>query len=565
MPRPVPMMSIKLWLLLVLLAGSLAWLYRSTDLAKRPMHTDEAILGKKTIEVCETGHFKYDPEDFHGPLLHFSTRWLGHWLHWTPEALDENKLRFVTALYGMLLLLIPLLLADALGRGASAVAALLAAVSPMMVFYSRYYIMETPFVFFIGLFIAGLWRWTQSRNWLWLLIAGGALGAAHAAKETFVLNVAAMTAGYFAAKMFVGSFAQKPAGYSFTRRDKHAVLPWLLIPISAALVSVAFYSNFFHDWQGVKDSVLTYERYSHRAGGAGHAKPWDYYLSLLFWHKNVLNTWSEALIGGLAILGALSVLVDSSRPAHQRAFQIFLSVYAFALLGIYCVIPYKTPWSVLGVDQAFTMLAGVGVSSIFRAMPGALPKAVLGGLLTVGIYNLCHQTALAIDYQYQEPRYSDHELNPYVYSHTTGKIPKLSNLIHGLAAVHPQGKDMPVQVIDAEEGWPLGWYLRDLHHVGYQKTVPKNLRDAAVIVVDQEEATEVKAAIAPRAAPVHEEPPDFVGPPEPPPPLDPKYDEEEPVSLRTQASILLNVFVRHDLLERYRAKHASVPPKPGHG
>jgi hypothetical protein len=204
------------------------------------------------------------------------------------------------------------------------------------------------------------------------------------------------------------------------------------------------------------------------------------------------------------------------------------------------------------------MLAGVGVSSIFRAIPGSVPKAVLGGLLTVGIYNLCHQTALAIDYQYSEPRYSDHELNPYVYSHTTGKIPKLSKFIHELAAVDPRGKDMPVQVIDAEEGWPLGWYLRDLHHVGYQETVPDKLRDAAVIIVDSEKAAEVKPAIAPRAAPVPDLPPDFVGPPEPPPPPEPGYDEQEPVSLRTHASILLNIFVRHDLMERFHAKHS--PP-----
>lgn len=561
MRRPTNVMSVKLWLLLLLIAGGLGWLYRSGDLSKRPMHTDEAILGMKTIEVMNTGRFQYDPHDYHGPLLHFSTRWLGKTLGWNVENITEGRLRFVTALYGLALLLIPLLLADALGRGGSAIAALFIAASPMMNFYSRYYIMETPFVFFCGLFIASLWRWSQSKNTLWLILAGVSLGATHAAKETFVLNFAAMTVAYLIARTVAGPFVAKAQGYSFTRKNKGSVLPWIIVPLVAALVSVAFYSNFFHDWNGVRDSVLTYESYLHRSGGAGHAKPWDYYVRLLFWNPNVLNHWSEALIGGLAIVGALSAVFNFKRPSHQRAFLVFLSAYAFGLLAIYCVIPYKTPWSILGVDHAFAMLGGVGASTLFRIIPGTVPKAVAGGLLTVGLYNLCHQTSLAIDFQFTKPRYSADERNPYVYSHTTEKIPELSRHIHELAALHPDGKDMPVQVIDAEDGWPLPWYLRDLTHVGYQTTLPENLRKAEVIVVDEDKMDEVQAAVAPRAAAaVEEDPATFVGPPAPPKKLGPFFDRDEPCNLRTQSSIILDVLVERDLLERYKISHKRKKP-----
>lgn len=561
------MMSVRLWLLLVLLAVGLGWLYRSTELAKRPMHTDEAILGMKTLEVCKTNHFQYDPKDYHGPLLHFSTRWLGRLLHWKTDEIDESRLRFVTALYGIALLLIPLLLADALGRGASAIAALLTAVSPMMVFYSRYYIMETPFVFFGGLFIASLWRWAQSKNVLWLLLAGISLGAMHAAKETFVLNVAAMTAGYLVAKIFAGSFVQRPPGYSFAKRNQGAVLPWLLVPLMAAVTSVAFYSNFYHDWQGVKDSIFTYENYLHRSGGAGHAKPWMYYLSLLFWQKNALHVWSEALIGGLALVGALSVLVDGERPPHQRAFQMFLSVYAFGLLAIYCVIPYKTPWSVLSVDHAFALLAGVGSASLLRLMPGVVLKTALGTMLTIGIYNLCDQTALATDYRYQEARYSASDLNPYVYSHTSTKVPQLAQHIHALAALHPLGKDIPVQVIDVENGWPLPWYLRDLRHVGYQSKLPPNLREAAVIVVDQDMAAQAAEDVTPRPQPIPELAPDFVGPPPPPTKGDALFDMDQSATanLRTHSSTILDVLVQRELLEKLHAAQKPTTPLSPHG
>jgi uncharacterized protein (TIGR03663 family) len=551
-------MSAKLWILLLLIAAGLAWLYRSGDLSKRPMHTDEAIQGMKTIEVLNTGHFQYDPHDYHGPLLHFSTRWLGKLQGWNSTNIIEGRLRFVTAVYGMALMLIPLLLADALGRGGSAIAALLMAASPMINFYSRYYIPEVPFVFCCGLFIAALWRWSQSKNTLWLIVAGAAIGAAHAAKETFVLNLAAMVAGYIVAEVLAGSFVGKPTGYSFSSRNTGSLRPWIIVPLVAALVSVAFYSNFFHDWKGVKDSVLTYENYLHRSGGAGHAKPWDYYIRLLFWDANVLNRWSEALIGGLAVVGALSALFNMQRPSHHRAFLIFLSVYAFALLAIYCVIPYKTPWSVLGVDHAFAMLGGVGAIAIFRMVPGAIPKAIAGGLLTVGLYNLCHQTSLAIDFQFTKPRYSVHELNPYVYSHTTEKIPELAKHIHDLAALYPDGKEMTVQVIDSENGWPLPWYLRDMHHVGYETTVPNNLRKAAVIVVDGDKLEEAQTEVAPRAE-ATEDPDTFVGPPAPVKPQ-PTYDADEPCSLRTHSSTILNVLVQHDLMERYKVSQKKKKP-----
>ena len=59
------------------------------------------------------------------------------------------------------LILVTLLLRHALGRSAAAFAMLLMALSPMMVFYSRYFIMEVPLVLFVTLSIAALWHYSQ--------------------------------------------------------------------------------------------------------------------------------------------------------------------------------------------------------------------------------------------------------------------------------------------------------------------------------------------------------------------------------------------------------------------
>ncbi len=561
MPRETPSLNWRLMLLLLLLAGSLGWLYRSSELAKRPVHTDEAILGIKTIELFKTGRFQYDPHDYHGPLLHYSTLWMGTLLGWSADTISVEQLRFVTAIYGLGLIGIALLLGDVLSRTGMVFAALFIAVSPMMCFYSRYYIMETPLVFFSGLFIASLWRWGQSRNLLWLLVAGVSLGAMHAAKETFVLNIAAMAVAFVAAEIFGGGFTARKTGYSFadSRRSEGGALSWILVPLLGALTSAALFSNGFHDWNQVRESILTYQSYLHRSAGVGHEKPWHYYLTLLFWSRNDLHTWTEALIGGLAAVGFVSALFDLNRPSEHRTFLIFLGTYAFGLLAIYSVIPYKTPWAVLSVDHAFALLAGTGAAAIFQLLRFRVLKLGLGIALMAGIYNLCQQTSLAIDFN-KEPlaRYSAHDLNPYVYSHTSNMVPVLSRLIHDLAAVHPEGKNMPVQVVQSESGWPLPWYLRDLKHVGYQTSLPDKMDPPAVIIADIALEGEILSRFAPKAAPIIEPEPDFVGPLQPPPPPPPIFvyvADEHPCNLRP--GVLLTVLIERNLREKLRATQSA--------
>lgn len=485
----------KTLLALLVVALGLGALYRFVDLGKRPMHTDEAILAIKTQEYWKTGRFAYDPHDYHGPFLHHLTRWAGGFAGWTPDTLTEPQLRRVTAVCGLLLLLTPLLFLDVIGRTGAGVAAMLLAVSPMMSYYSRYYIMETPFVLLVALFLALMWQWAKRKNKLWLLPAGVLLGLMHATKETFVLNVAAIIAGCGVVKLMGLKFEINERGYgfrSFTRRPK-PWWAWVMFGAAALLASTWMFSNGFRDWQYVTDSFRTYESYLGRSqGGGGHEKPWHYYLSLIFWRQQGF-LWSQALIGGLAIVGMLNAFLDRRRADHKHAFLVGLSTYTLVLLTIYSVIPYKTPWSVMGVVYALALLAGLGTRAIFRVFTDVPAiKAVLALALAGGIYNLCHQTSFATDYSFPgETRYATSEThNPYAYSHTAPNLVALSERIHELADKSPTGKAMPVQVIQSESGWPLPWYLRDMTHVGYQTSIPDKL-DADAVVVDADKDSEV--------------------------------------------------------------------------
>lgn len=480
---------------LVLLAVLLACLYRFPDLALRPMHTDEAILGMKFLEFWRTGVFDYDPHDYHGPFLHYLTRAVGWVLRWSgPDSVTETGLRTVPALCGLALILVTLCLTDALGRRATALSMLFLAVSPIMVFFSRYYIMEVPFVLLLGLFIASCWRFAQSRKRLWLLVAGAALGCLHATKETFVINLAAMACGWVAARVFTDGFVQRSSGLrlGMGRKPAGPALPWLWIVVTAVIVSVALFSGGFHRWEDVRESVTTYESYWKRSHGAGgHEKPWTYYFSILFWYKDFW-VWTEAMTGGLAVVGILGSFFGSfGRESQRKAFHVFLSVYALAALAAYSIIPYKTPWTILSVSWAIALLAGAGVQVLFTAFRGkGLRWLVIGGLV-VGVYQMCSQTMNTINDRGQANMRA-----PFVYSHTSTSAVKLAARLRELAAFAP--KEFSAQVVDMDSGWPLPWYLRHIPSVGYQMTLPDTLPAAtSVLVLDTTVNQEVAKARLP--------------------------------------------------------------------
>jgi len=99
------------WLALgVLVATGVALGLRCPRMGIRPMHNDEAVNAIKFGGLWEQRTYRYDPHEFHGPLLAYSTALLSK-LSGAPDFnhFSEGRLRAVTVLFGVGLLL-PLLL-----------------------------------------------------------------------------------------------------------------------------------------------------------------------------------------------------------------------------------------------------------------------------------------------------------------------------------------------------------------------------------------------------------------------------------------------------------------------
>lgn len=482
--------SVLSFIILVLLGLGLGLFYRLPGLERRPVHTDEAILGLKLADYWESGHFTYDPRDYHGPALHQVAMAWGRMTGWAePASWTESDLRMVAVLAGLGVLLVVFLFSDALGRLGTALALLMSAVSPMMVFYSRYFIMEMQLTLLVAFTLGCFWRFSQGGTQLWLVLGGMALGFAHATKETFIINVAAALAGWVVVRVLVGDFQpRKSSSLSLVagaRRDRSSgAWVWVLVP--AILVSVASYSGGFQDWKAVQDSALTYASYLVRSEGSGHEKPWHYYLTLLFWKKDGL-IWSEAMIGGLGVLGMLYALVGEHKNTARQALLVFLSIYTLVLFGIYSALAYKTPWCILSAQHSLTLLAGAGGAWLWTLLSGTIGRLFFKVAIGVGLYFLCGQSKFAIE------EYRADQRNPYVYSHTTTDLLRLVAEVKKIA--QEQGNEFSAQVINRDSGWPLPWYWRDLTKIGYQDKLPETVTGVPVIIVEAEMLPALKASL----------------------------------------------------------------------
>jgi uncharacterized protein (TIGR03663 family) len=451
----------------LLLALGVALALRCPQLDQRPMHNDEAVNAIKFRDLWERGIYKYDPNEHHGPTLFYATLAFSR-LTRAPDFVhfSEIRLRLVTVAFGIGLILLLPLVTDGLGRNATAWAAGFTAVSPAMVFYSRYFIHEMLLVFFAFLALAAGWRFWRTRKMGWALIAGAGVGLMHATKETFVISLAA------AVLALLLNTAWNRWLDAATMKVPRSPLGWK--PFAAALgvwlvVALVLFSSFLLNAGGPLDSVRTYLPWLHRAAGESpHIHPWHFYLTrLVYFHAGKGPLWSEALILGLAIVGAVAAFRRKGLGDGNAGFVRFVALYSFTLLGVYSAIAYKTPWCLLNFWHGMILLAGVGAMVVVRGVKGQFAKAFASVLLFGGAAHLTWQAWQGSFAHCADPR------NPYVYAQTSPNIRELVAKIEGLARVHPDGRRMLVKVMaPGSDYWPLPWELRAFSNVGWWNELP---------------------------------------------------------------------------------------------
>ncbi len=460
---------------LILAATIVALALRVPRLKQRPMHGDEAVHAIKFGDLLEKDFYIYNPNEYHGPTLNYLTL-IPAWLSSTDKIneLSECTLRIVPVFFGVMLVLLFLLMSDGLGPGAAIYGAVLTAISPAMVFYSRYYIHETLLVCFTFGAIASGYRYARSKNIAWALLTGLFLGLMHATKETCMIAFGSMLLALLAVLLM------RSGKGSHVNAVKAIRLSHLIAGLAAgAIVSALFYSSFLSNPGGVLDSVRTYAAYFSRADGSTlHIHPWYYYLKMLIYFRYGDGpTWTEALIVVLAVVGFVAAIARKSLPSADIQLLRFIAFYTLISTAIYSAIPYKTPWCMLGFLHGMILLGGLGAVVLVKLVPNVLPRLIVLFLLFDASAHLTWQ-ACQSNYRF----YADSR-NPYVYAHPTAEVCIVAQKIEEYASVHEDGHDMQIQVICPEDDyWPLPWYLRSFSKVEWRDKVADDVPSAPLII-----------------------------------------------------------------------------------
>lgn len=470
-------MGLTIALLLLVTVGAL--LFRLPDLSNRPMHGDEAVHAFKFRDIWEKGVYRYDPNEYHGPTIYYATLpviWLTGRKSFV--ATQESDYRLPIAVVGSCMVLLLLPLASGIGKKAVIVSAILIALSPAFVFYSRYYIQEV----FLACFTLGAmsfgWRYVQTRQIMWLIIAGLFAGLMIASKETAILTFAAIFLSLILSWLWTKWIDGDKIHLLHLWNTKH----FAIATAAGLIIACLFLSGFFSHLAGPVDYLRSYTPWIGRAHATGlHKHSWNYYLGLLFWNKKGF-LWTELPILILGIVGFIASLMPKKHSLIQHSLPLarFLVFFTLTLTAIYSAIPYKTPWCVLSFMLGLLIMAGIGASTLISIAPGIRLKAVALIVITGGCWLLgIHAHRLSFQ------KFTDIN-NPYVYAQPVPDVENLAHLVNDISLAQPDPNSMVIQVISVDQYyWPLPWHLRRFQNIGYYTQIPSELT-APVILASPE-------------------------------------------------------------------------------
>lgn len=434
--------EIALWVGLLLLAI----LSRFLLLTNKPIHFDEGINGWFVMQMNKLGFYKYDPNNYHGPLYFYILQLF--------ESLWGRSLEVLRSVPAVFSVLSVMIFSYGVLRShfVNITLAVLVLISPAFIFFGRSGIHEMPFVFFQIVFALGLLRWLQQQDSkaLGLFLIG--LWGMVALKETFVVTLFAWVVGLVALgpRTLCELFGMSRLKQAWTRSVTVLFLVLLLL-------FVQLFTGFFKNPSGLLDffkAILPWLKTG--VHGQGHEKSFWYWIQVLYTAEPL------ALLGVMcAFWGAFS---------RHRALRV-VSVFSLVQLLVYSLIPYKTVWCVLSLVWGFYFVLALTAEQIFvDRSRWRWPMAALGAVLALIGFR---STFISV---YQVPMDLTH---PYVYVNSSYELVELADRITGTLKNHPELGKETVQ-FGMKEQWPWPWLLRDFKGAAYELCSKRVLPDALV-------------------------------------------------------------------------------------
>lgn len=425
-------------------------------LTEKPVHHDETINGWFVTQMWQTGFYRYDPNNYHGPLLFYLFQYA------EPFFGDGiGTMRGLTAVFSVLSAMIFFVRGVRFSDWGSVAASFALVCSPAMEFFSRSAIHESSFAFFMLIFLLGL-------NQSWSLLLVGLVGMV-VVKETWVLVVLSV----FFAGLCCWTWLRPQFELLIKTISENKIYRAKLsrkIFLGILLIGLIF-SGFGQHWSGVLDLFRAFLPWTKTGvGGAGHDKPFYLWLQLIAKFE----------------LPTLICLILSLGGIFLQSMKIrFFSILALTHFLLYSLIPYKTPWCLISIQMPLFFSAALVFSALVKAKGWRLKTA----WVTLGTLSLFVNWETFYALNWQRPVDLNH---PYVYVQTQYDVKNLISSIekNGAALVNEK-----IQIAN-EENWPFPWLLRKFPKLVYGNPKSEPDLQAAVIIFDVDQAERLRPLLS---------------------------------------------------------------------
>lgn len=531
-----PLKTDNLWLTGCCLITAVATFLRFWQLELKPLHHDEGVNGHFLITLFREGIYKYDPSNYHGPTLYYIS------LAFTKVfGLETLPVRWSVAIFGVLTVVLMFFLKDYLGRIGSLAAATFLALSPGMVYISRYFIHEILFVFFSLAVVVSVLYFIEKRRagifaigWMAIILLTCFLPSSlqladmiggDDATFVWILQIAFFILEavlvFFVLRLLLAWDEGRPIYLILASASTvllFATKETAFITIGTMLIAcfcVWIWRKMYRASIGeikqdeLARSELTWTHFREKLGGSANvaliiavAAAVFIYVGILFF-SSFFTYWD-------GVKGAFEAYAFWTTTGSKDHTQNGMWAYAwwllkiespiFILSAVGCLIAWLkarhrfaifTAFWAFGLFLAYTIIP---YKTPWLALSFILPMCLIAGYaineiaaardvllkIVAGLASLIAVVVLGYQtYDLNFVRYDDDSM-PYVYAHTRRSFLDLINRIEYYAKKSGKGKDTTIEIV-APEYWSMPWYTRDYPKANYHgRIVPSNSAELIV-------------------------------------------------------------------------------------
>lgn len=532
-----------MWIVSCAAIAALATALRFVSLDLKPFHHDEGVNGFFLTTLFRDGVYKYDPANYHGPTLYYIALAFAKVF-----GLETVPVRASVAVWGVLLVVLCFYLRPYIGKTASLFAGLFVAVSPGMVFISRYFIHETFFVFLSLAIVISTIYFVEKKQagaigigWMAIILLTCFLPSTLTLSSSIVGDSPALlwsmrvlffvveaTLVFFVVRMLLGWNDGRPVYFLLaaacaallfaTKETAFITLGTMLI----ACVCVYIWRKIYRRTdetadEEIEDNDLTWTSFTEALGGGSDrililtaAAALVVYLIVLFFSS--FFTYADGVKG---FYEAYAIWTKTGSKDHTQngtwaylrwGMKIEAPVFILSAVGVIVAFIksrhrfaiFTALWA-LGLFAAYTLIP---YKTPWLDLSFLLPMCIIAGYaigqftdskdvaLRVAAFGFGLIAACIMSYQTYElnfVHYDDDQM-PYVYAHTRRDFLDMMRKIDYYAQKSGKGKDAQIEIVSPDY-WPMVWYTKDYAHANYWGKIV-DVKDAEMIVAKKEEQDE---------------------------------------------------------------------------